>query len=196
MIPNARKPIIDGEIYHLITRGNNRKKVFWDEDDYQVYLDLIKEYKERYPLELFHYCLMPNHIHLLVRVIQGEQLSRFMQSISQRYSHHYKRNHGHVGHLWQGRYKSLHITDDAYLMECGRYIERNPVRAAMVTYPKDWAWSSYRYYAQGEENALLTEDMCYLDLGLSPQERQKRYERYVLAERPYEQLVDQQLQIH
>mgnify|MGYP001558251488 FL=1 len=142
MSPNARWQVADQEIYHLITRGNNRMKVFHTDEDFRFYLELIAKYKALHPVLLYHYCLMSNHIHLLGKVIQAGNLKKFMQGLNQSYSNYYKRVYKHSGHLWQGRYKSFLIQKDSYLLECGRYIERNPLRAKMVEDPKDWPWSS------------------------------------------------------
>ena len=195
MSPHAREKIGDNEIYHIITRGNNRQNVFQDDSDFQSYLSLIAKYKERYPILLFHYCLMNNHVHLLLKVIRSEDLKRFMQGVSQGFSRYYKQVNSYVGHLWQGRYKSFHIGKDSYLLECGRYIERNPVRAGMVTTPQDWPWSSYRHYAYGETDPLIDEHGLYLDLGATPYAQQVNYRNYVLPERPYEKLLDKQFHV-
>lgn len=118
-----------------------------------------------------------------------------MQGINQVYSAYYNKTYSHVGHIWQGRFKSFLVESESYLLECGRYIERNPVRAGMVKDPQEWPVSSYRFYAHGEENDLLTPHDLYLDLGDSPITRQGNYRSYVLQPRAYEVLVDKQLSI-
>jgi putative transposase len=195
MSPNARWQVADNEVYHIVTRGNNRMKVFHRSEDFAYYLGLVQKYKKKHPVLLFHYCLMTNHVHLLLKVLKGEELKRFMQGINQSYTHYYKRHYKYTGHLWQGRFKSFLIEKDAYLLECGRYIERNPVRAKLVKDPKEWPWSSYGHYAWGEPNSLINPQGLYLDLGNTFEERRSRYRSYVVEERPYETLLDQQFQV-
>ena len=195
MSPNARWQVQDDQIYHIVTRGNNRMRVFHDTKDFAYYLKLIQDYQTKCAILLFHYCLMTNHVHLLVKVLKKEDLKRFMQGVNQSYSNHYKRLYKHTGHLWQGRYKSFLIQEDSYLLECGRYIERNPLRAKMVDDPKNWEWSSYHFYGWGKENSLIDPHGLYLDLGETPEARQMNYRDYVLKARPYESLLDKQFQI-
>ncbi len=128
MSPDARGYVGDGDIYHVINRGNNRMRLFHTDADFIFFLDLLKQYKALFPIVLYHYCLMSNHVHFLMKTIQGSDLSRLMQGINQSYSNYYKRTYQHMGHIWQGRYKSFKITKDSYLLECGRYIERNPLK--------------------------------------------------------------------
>lgn len=194
MSPNARWYIADNEIYHIITRGNNKMKVFHSKSDFIIYVKLITKYKALYPLFLYHYCLMPNHIHLLLKTSKGKDLKKFMQGVNQSYSNYYKRTYNHTGHLWQGRFKSFLIQKESYLLDCGRYIERNPLRAGLVQDPLEWPWSSYAFYSTGEANPLIEEHGLYLQLGRTPTERQVNYREYVLNERPYESLLDQHFQ--
>lgn len=192
MSPNARWEIADNAVYHIVTRGNNRMQIFHRPEDFRFYLDVSQKYKRKYPALIYHYCLMANHIHLLLQVIHGEDLKKLMQGVNQTYSNYYKRSYAHTGHLWQGRYKSFLIEKDSYLLECGRYIERNPVRAKLIEDPKDWPWSSYRFYALGEPNPLLDPNPIYADLEDTPELRQDRYREYVSTERPYESLLDKE----
>ncbi|PIQ86077.1 MAG: transposase [Candidatus Omnitrophica bacterium CG11_big_fil_rev_8_21_14_0_20_45_26] len=170
-------------------------QVFCAEDDFRMYLRALLKYKYEFGVLIYHYCLMSNHIHLLVKVSAGEGLKRFMQGVNQTYSHYYKRTYKHFGHLWQGRYKSFLIEKDSYLLDCGRYIERNPVRARLVRNPADWSWSSYREHAFGEGNPIVETHGIYLDLGRTAKERQANYRNYILTERPYEQLIDKQFEV-
>lgn len=188
----ARKPrlVMDEGYYHVIQRGNDRRKIFRAKEDYDHFYLLMKKYLEKYASFLYHYCLMSNHVHLLIKVMRAEDLPRLMQGINLSYTLYYKGIYRFTGSLWQGRYKSIVIEKDEYLMECGRYIERNPVRAGIVEDPKDYAFSSYNFYAHGKESAIITEDILYKDLDSDKDRRQTKYRDYVLEERAYDKILD------
>ena len=114
-MPRKHRTLVDGGIYHVISRGHNRCRLFHSSKDYGVYKELLRKYKARFPFELFHYCLMPNHIHLLFRITKSTELPRLMQGLNQSYAKHYKRIYGLVGNLYQGRYQGLIIDKDDYL---------------------------------------------------------------------------------
>ncbi len=173
--------------YHVLGRGNNRQAIFHQKRDFLRFFHLLAEYRKQHPVKISHYCLMTNHTHLLLFSESRELLSRFLQKIQLSYSWWYRLNYKFCGHVWQGRFKSFPIEKESYLLECSRYIERNPVRAEMVSHPRDYLWSSYRFYAEGLSNSLpLTQDPGYESLGETPRERQVRYEEYVTSIRPYE----------
>jgi putative transposase len=180
----ARSPrlLLSQSYYHIITRGNNRMTVFSSDSDYRYYLELIARFKKELPFALYHYCLMPNHIHLLVRTQKAENFSMFMKKINLAYFYHFKNLNNWVGHLWQDRFKSQPVGKDEYFIQCGKYIELNPVRAGIVKNPEDYLYSSYNFYAQGKPNILLTEDIFYGDLGDSSKERRKKYADLVINE--------------
>ncbi len=192
-MPRAPRQFVDGGIYHLIARGNNRQFLFTAEDQFRYFLDLLARAKTRYPAKLYHYCVMSNHLHLLLEIAHGEELPRFMQHVLQGYSRWYAPRQGYSGHVWQGRYKSPLVAQESYYLEAGRYIERNPLRAKMVQHLKDYPWSSYPAYAYGEVNPLLDEDPYYLQLGPTPLDRQAAYRDYVRLESPYATLLDTEL---
>src|SRR4030043_2258655 len=129
----ARKPRIEyeGTFYHIITRGNQRQRVFKRDDDFQKYISLISFYKVRYKYALYAYVLMSNHVHLLIETRENP-LSKILQGINQSYTMYFNRKYGTVGHLFQGRYKAILCDKDAYLLTLIKYIHLNPVRAGMV----------------------------------------------------------------
>ena len=172
--------------YHAIGRGNNRQALFRREIDFLKFLELLENYQNRYPFRISHYCLMPNHVHLLLFSEFREILSKSLQGLNLSYSWWYRKRYSFCGHVWQGRFKSFPIEKDSYLLECGRYIERNPVNAGMVSDPKDYSWSSYRFYTEGAENPWLSPDPGYLEFSSDGAERRRRYREYVTAVRPYE----------
>ena len=174
----ARFTIEDG-VYHILSRGNNQQAIFHKDKDYQEFLDILSSYKEEYRLEIYHYVLMGNHIHLIVRASDGKTLSEAMKGITWKYAQYYRKNYGGIGHFWQERFKSFLIQEGRYLLECGRYIELNPVRAGIVEEPKFYYWSSYRTYAEGERDNLTDFSPEYLGLSDSSGVRQEKYREFV-----------------
>lgn len=158
-----------------------------------AYLEQIERYYEPYGVRIFHYCLMHNHVHLLIRAADLSRLSKFMHSVQRGYHHYYRKKYTQFGHLFQGRYKSLPIDDEKYLLECGRYIERNPVAAKIVSKPGEWEYSSYSNYAEGRGVAWVQLSPAYL--GLAPQESDRRglYKHHVEITRPYDEVLNKQI---
>jgi len=187
--------LVDGGVYHITSRGHNRYKLFHSLGDYAIYKKSIKDYKEKFIFDVFHYCLMPNHAHILLRVNKGAELPRIMQRINQSYASHYRKSYKLIGNLFQGRYKSFFVDKDEYLLECGRYIERNPLRAGIVTDLSDYKFSSYDFYVNGKKDDIVTPDPCYLELSNDSKERIKLYREYILKKRPYEAIIDKGLRI-
>lgn len=165
--------------FHILDRGNNRQVVFRGEQDFVYFLKLLKKYKKKLKFKLYHFCLMPNHIHLMIEPTVEGSLPKIMMRLTLAYSSFFNKKYRGVGHVWQGRYKSSLIDKEDYFIQCGVYIELNPVRAGLVARPEDWRWSSYRFYAFGEINPLIEGlvdvDPYYLKLGTTPQEQQKKY---------------------
>ena len=159
-MPRPLRPIDKGLIYHVINRGNNRQDVFGKPEDFEAFLRSMRALKQRRPFELYGYCLMTNHIHLLIKPLETT-ISRIMQSLlvshTQRYHRHYKSG----GHVWQGRFKSPVVQGDVHLLRVLRYIEANPVQAGMVARAEEYAWSSFATHGMGEPNDLLTPAPAY-----------------------------------
>ena len=131
-MPRTARVLPDEGYFHIFTRGNNKKYIFRKEHDFKIYLKLLKRYKERFKLIIYHYALMSNHIHLLCKKIAETNLAKMMQGLGLSYSNRYRKRYEFTGHFWQGRYKSNLIEDDEYLLRCGLYIERNPVATLSV----------------------------------------------------------------
>ena len=146
-MPRVARGLADGQVYHVLNRGNGRQNVFHKDGDFQVFLDLIGEARKRYGIKLFAYCLMSNHFHLLLQTEKGDELSRCMQWLMTSHVRRYHRHYGTSGHVWQGRFKSFIVQQDEHLLTVARYIESNPVRAKMVVSAADWPWTSYRQRA-------------------------------------------------
>ena len=156
-------------------------------------MSTILRYKNDLPFDLYHYCLMPNHFHLLIRIVRAADLSKLIHHIATSYSYYVRKAYDKVGYIFQGRYKSFLIENDSYLLDCGRYIERNPVRAGIVRDPAKYDWSSYNFYVNSMPNCLLSVDPLYAELAATPKERQKIYREYIEVPRNYEMLIDSAL---
>lgn len=191
----ARPPrqLLNGGCYHCIARGNNRRFLFTDADAFRYFLNLLDRAKTKHPAKLYHYCLMSNHIHLLLEIAAGQDLPKFMQMILQGYARWYGKRANYSGHVWQGRYKSPLVEEESYYLEAGRYIERNPLRARLVNDLKDYPWSSYAFYAYGVMNPLIDPDPYYDGLGSTLSERQLAYRHFIRLESPYATMLDKEL---
>lgn len=131
-----------GAIFHVTSRGNARRKVFLDDEDRVSFLATLAWVVERFGWICHAYCLMDNHFHLIIETPEPN-LSRGMRQLNGVYTQRFNRRHRKVGHLFQGRFKSILVERDSYLLELCRYVVLNPVRAKMVKLPQDYAWSSY-----------------------------------------------------
>lgn len=180
-MPRPLRPIDDGLVYHVINRGNNQQQVFFTEGDFEAFLTALAELKARKPFALYGYCLMGNHIHLLLRP-EGTSVSRIMQSLLVSHTQRYHRFHGGGGHVWQGRFKSPVIQDDDHLLCVLRYIEANPVRAKIVRRAGNYRWSSFAAHGLGQPNDLLDPIIAYDQLAPTPAFRRRRWDAYVHQE--------------
>lgn len=153
----ARRLRLDlpGEFYHVTARGNDRQPIFLEDADYRFYLAHLKLLLHALGIELHGYCLMPNHIHLLLKTLHGS-LSRLMQRQQGWYARRFNAKYGRTGHLFERRFDARLIVDDAYLMEVLRYIHMNPVKALLVGRPEDYPWSSVHAYLTGKADGLVT----------------------------------------
>jgi len=152
----ARRPRIEfeGGFYHVITRGNQRQKIFHEEKDFLKYLEFLADYKDRYGFWIYAYVLMGNHVHLLIETGQVP-LSKILQGINQRFTMYFNRRYGTVGHLFQGRYKAILCDRDAYLLSLVKYLHYNPLRAGLVRDPEEYRWSSHQEYIRLNKNGLV-----------------------------------------
>lgn len=132
-----------GALYHVTSRGDGQKDIYFDDQDRKDYLADLAEVCKRFNWHVHAYCLMSNHYHLLLETPDGN-LSKGMRQLNGVYTQHFNRHHQRVGHVFQGRYKGIIVQQETYLLELSRYIVLNPVRAQMVRAAKDWPWSSYR----------------------------------------------------
>lgn len=174
-MPRRARILLQGVPVHLIQRGNNRSACFYADEDYRFYLDHLTEQAAKHGCTLHAYCLMTNHVHLLLTPMRENSLAGMMKALGQRYVQYVNRTYKRSGTLWEGRFRSCLLQDEAYVLACYRYIELNPVRACMVEHPAEYRWSSYRANAQGEADALLAPQALYLGLGSDELARQAAY---------------------
>ena len=132
-----------GAWYHVLNRGRRAEKIFIDKRDYELFVDLLQETVEMWNIRLAAYCLMPNHYHLLVQTPDAN-ISRSMRHINGVYTQRFNRRHQCDGQLFRGRYKSILVDGDSYLLQLVRYIHRNPLQAGLVGRLSDYVWSSHK----------------------------------------------------
>ena len=178
-MPRGARLLVPSGIYHVLCRGNNRQTIFRDDRDRSKFMSLLGRYRSKYELELFHYSLMINHVHLIIHSPREKALSRGMHGLDLTYAQFFRKKYGGIGHFWQDRFKSFLIEKEAYLLECGRYAELNSVRAGVYQQPDEDEWNSYGFYAYGKPNRLVTANPLYLEMGATAEERQEVYRAFV-----------------
>jgi len=178
----ARKPRaeIAGGLYHVITRGNNRRRIFDSPADFEKFLSLLAIQKSKRPFFLYAYCLMTNHVHLLIER-QADTVGSIMHRLLTGYSQYYNRRHRRVGHLLQGRHKAILCQSDRYLVELVRYIHLNPVRAKMVAKPEAYEYSGHRAYLGLAPALIMNVDPVLRHFGVSKNQSRQRYRQFVSA---------------
>tara|TARA_R110000772_G_scaffold191168_3_gene302099 strand:- start:2033 stop:2692 length:660 start_codon:yes stop_codon:yes gene_type:complete len=145
--------VAPGLPHHLTQRGNRRQQTFFSDDDYRAYLGLMAEWCGVEGVEVWAYCLMPNHVHLIVVPPTEAALRRAVGEAHRRYTRRVNFREGWRGHLWQGRFASFPM-DETYLLAAARYVELNPVRARLCRQPEDWPWSSAGAHLAGRNDGL------------------------------------------
>ncbi len=144
MSRRARK-LSSTDVYHIMMRGNERKSIFGGSDEKQRFMEILIDKQHRVQFAIYAYCLMDNHVHLLIDS-GSDELASIMKSVAVSYASYYNWKHGRVGHVFQDRFRSEPIEDDRYLMAAVRYIHNNPVHAGVTAKPGDYLWSSYSKY--------------------------------------------------
>ncbi len=185
-MPRMARIVLPHYPHHIVQRGHNRQVVFAQPRDYERYIGALREFKKEYGVALYAFCLMTNHVHLLLAPRDSTGLARLMKRLAGRQTRHHNRLEGRTGTLWEGRYKSSLVEHDEYLLACSRYIELNPVRARIVARPQDYAWSSCRYRLGTDWDSAdwLDRDPCYLALGAAEDERRRRNREFLYAAIP------------
>lgn len=168
----ARMPrvVVPGYPHHVTQRGNRRMKTFFSDSDYQLYLELLSKYKDDAEVEIWAYCLMPNHTHIVAVPHREDSLASLFRQVHRHYSRHINIRENWRGHLWQERFHSF-VMDEQYLMTAVRYVELNPLRAHLCSTLAAWPWSSYHSHVNGIEDGVVT---------ISPMlERVSRWDEYI-----------------
>ncbi len=154
-MPRIARVSVPSVPHHITQRGNRRQKTFFSNKDYATYIDLMAEWCNRCGVEIWAYCLMPNHVHLIAVPDKEYSLAKAIGEAHRRYTRHINFRKGWRGHLWQGRFASYPM-DENYLMVAVRYVELNPVKARLVSKPELWKYSSAASHVYGKEDALLS----------------------------------------
>lgn len=173
-MPRRARNYIPNLPYHIVQRGNNRQACFRNPEDYRRYLDLWQRFGRHHGVNVHAYCLMTNHVHLLVTPAADESISRTMKDVGSRYAQYVNKRYQRTGTLWEGRHRSSLVQTERYLLTCYRYVELNPVRAGMVRRPEEYPWSSYSMNSRGDTGWLTPRDE-YLQLGRDAKERGRAY---------------------
>jgi REP element-mobilizing transposase RayT len=155
----------EGCFYHITSRGDDRKRIYVSEADFDKFLEYLLEAKKKYGFYLYAYCLMSNHYHLLIETSRPN-LSQIMHYVNGSYTNYYNIKRKRCGHVFQGRYKSIVVDKDSYFQELSRYIHRNPVKAKIVERPEEYRWSSYAGYI-GKKDKVIDHEQVKLYLGMS-----------------------------
>jgi putative transposase len=153
-VSRIARAVAPGFPHHITQRGNRRLQTFFSDDDYLEYLSLVKQWYPHFGVQVWGYCLMPNHVHLIAVPPREEALARAIGEVHRRYTRYVNFRQEWRGHLWQGRFGSFAM-DERYLLACIRYIEMNPVRARLVQHPVEWRWSSAREHLDGREDGIV-----------------------------------------
>jgi putative transposase len=189
-MPRQPRFRVPGFPQHIIQRGNNRKVTFHTDHDFRVYRHFLADAVKKHACSVHAYCLMSNHVHLLVTPERSDAISKVIQAVSQRYAQYFNRLYDRCGALWEGRYRATLIDSDAYLLTCYRYIELNPVRAGMVAEPAQYEYSSFRRNALGRFDPLISEHSLYRGLSDAEDKRRVRYREMFVEGLSQEQLAE------
>lgn len=168
-----------GALYHITSRGNEKKEIYRDDLDRMKFLEILKDYHDRYGILIHSYILMDNHYHLILETPKGNLL-KIMHGINGSYTGYFNRRHKRAGHLFQGRYKAILVDKDSYLVQLSRYIHLNPVRTAIVEKPQQYKWSSYQaYIGKDKEHKWVEYSWVLSTFGEKRKRARSKYQEYV-----------------
>jgi putative transposase len=189
-MPRSARIILPNTPHHIVQRGHNRQVVFVSYDDYNCYCDNLIEFKREFGCKIYAYCLMTNHVHLVVDPgDEPSSLSLLMKRVAGRQTRYVNSVERRSGSLWEGRFKSSVIATHEYLPACCRYIELNPLRAGMVSDPVDYRWSSYVCKTTDSADHVVDYPDFYLSLADNMEERQQAYRDFVFGTIPKHEIT-------
>lgn len=180
-MPRSARLVVPGIPHHVTQRGNRRQQTFFSDEDYRLYIKLLRFWCDRVETEIWAWCLMPNHVHLVLVPAHPDGLRAALANTHKRYTWQVNQREGWHGHLWQSRFASCPM-DEPHLLACVRYVELNPLRAGLVSRPELWPWSSARaHLGLGHDPLTALAPMCervgdwraLLDSGLEDRERER-----------------------
>lgn len=173
-MPRKRRVWYPGAMYHISCRGNRKSDLFLDDKDREMYLNILKDAKDRYDFKYLGYCLMENHVHLHIETV-ADQIWNIMQIINSTYASYFNARYNKVGHVFQGRYASKIIKGYIHNLYVSKYVHLNPVEAKMVIKPLDYKWSSYSVYLGQRKSNLIstTKILSYFNYN------RKEYQKYI-----------------
>ena len=174
-MPRAARSVLAGVPLHVVQRGINRQLCFFEERDYLVYLGYLQEFSKLFGCSVHAYCLMSNHVHLLVTPQSADACALLMKRLGQCYVQRVNHRLGRSGTLWEGRFHSCLVNSDRYVLACYRYIEFNPVRAGMVSAPDEYRWSSHTANTSATPDGMLHVHPSLQALGNEPETRAAAY---------------------
>lgn len=180
-MPRIARAVAAGFPHHIVQRGNNNEKVFFDKEDRGMYLSLLKKYSDKWGSPILAYCLMSNHVHLIIRPKKEEALYKMMQGVTLCYTQHINRKYKRTGRLWESRYHSCVVNKENYLWAVARYIEQNPKRAKIAKREEDFPYSSARAHIVGVKDEVLGEE-------LFKEQQRKDYAAFIRAIIPKEEM--------
>jgi putative transposase len=174
-MPRIARLVVPDVAVHVIQRGHDRSPCFFRPADYRTYLRYLRVFAARYGCSIHAYCLMTNHVHLLLTPDSIRSCGLLMKNLGQCYVQTINMALGRSGTLWEGRFRSCLVPSEDYVLACHRYIELNPVRAGMVSKPDDYPWSSFAANAFGEDDPVIAAHPALSTLGLNAGQRRAAY---------------------
>ncbi|MGH8601354.1 MAG: transposase [Gammaproteobacteria bacterium] len=177
-MPRQARILLPGVTLHLLQRSNNRSDCFYAEDDYLYYCEILKDQAKKHGCAIHAWCLMSNHIHLLLTPLNSGSVGLMMKGLNQRYVQYINRYYHRSGTIWEGRFHSCLMNEDDYVLACYRYIELNPVTAGLVAHPSEYRWSSYRGNAHAELSSLISPHPLYQSFGESRTQQSDIYREH------------------
>jgi len=174
-MPRTARFVVPGVTLHVTQRGHDRRPCFFEEGDYRAYLGYLGEFALKFACSVHAYCLMTNHVHLLITPHTPDSCAKLMKNLGQNHVQRINSRRRRTGTLWEGRFWSCPVTTERYVLCCYRYVELNPARAGIVQHPGDYPWSSYQQNIEGNPGGLLDPHAVYLSIAAEKTARGKDY---------------------